>query len=62
MSRVRACFRCKTFVRINENDPKNLQLLNMFDRMHSGHPLQVVNINELNSSYSETFDLKREGS
>ena len=52
MTRVRVCFKCKQFIPINETDPSNLANLNMFDRAHSGHPLQVVNISELDESYT----------
>lgn len=60
MGRVRVCFRCKEFVRINEKDPNNLNLLNLFDKQHAEHPLQVVNANELDNSYHKVFDLKQE--
>lgn len=60
MDRVRVCFRCKEFVRIIEKDPKNLNLLNLFDRQHAEHPLQIVNITELDNSYHEISDLKQE--
>ena len=53
--RVKVCFRCKAFIRINETDPRNLASLNLFDHQHSGHPVQTVNISELDSSYSETI-------
>jgi len=60
MDRVKVCFLCKVFVRIIEKDPKNLNLLNLFDRQHAEHPLQVVNITELDKSYHEILDLKQE--
>jgi len=59
MDRVKVCFLCKVFVRIIEKDPKNLNLLNLFDRQHAEHPLQVVNITELDENYREIFDLKQ---
>lgn len=62
LGRVRVCFRCKVFVRIIEKDPKNLNLLNLFDRQHAEHPLQVVIRTELNISYREIFDLNQETS
>ena len=60
--RVKVCFRCRIFVQINEKDPKNLSLLNLFDRLHAEHPRQVVNRTELDNSYREIFDLKQETS
>ena len=60
--RVKVCFLCKEFVRIIETDPKNLNLLNLFERRHAEHPLQVVNRIELDESYHEIFDLKQESS
>jgi hypothetical protein len=58
--RVRVCFRCKEFVRIIEKDPNNLNLLNLFDKQHATHPLQVINVSEMDNSYHEISDLKKE--
>jgi len=45
--RVKLCFRCNQYVPIKENDFRNKQEVDAFDKAHSGHPRQVVNEEEV---------------
>lgn len=47
--RVKCCFTCRVYMPIIEDNPKNLAMLNLFDSRHSGHPVQVVNKEELDN-------------
>jgi hypothetical protein len=45
--RVKACFKCQLYVPIIENNYLNNQEINAFEKLHSGHPVQVVNKEEI---------------
>ena len=45
--RVKACFKCKQYIPIRENDFSNKRDLLIFDRAHAGHPTQIVNEEEV---------------
>ena len=47
--RVKFCFKCKQYVPIRENDFQNSRDLIMFDKAHAGHPIQIVNEEEVAS-------------
>ena len=46
--RVKVCFKCHEFIPILENNYSNKKEIKLFDSMHSGHPVQVINKEELN--------------
>ena len=45
--RVRACFDCHHYHRINCDNYKAIQLLHRFEQKHIGHRTQIVNLDEL---------------
>ena len=45
--RVKLCFKCKQYVPIHENNFMSQQEVEMFDKVHSGHPTQIVNKDEV---------------
>ena len=45
--RVKACFKCQVYVPIIENNYLNSKEVIAFERAHSGHPVQVVNKQEI---------------
>ena len=45
--RVKVCFMCREYIPILENDYLNKEQLEKFDSLHSGHPVQIVNEEEL---------------
>ena len=48
-TRVKFCFKCKQYIIIRENDFRNTKDINMFDKSHAGHPIQIVNEEEVAS-------------
>ena len=51
MVRALVCWLCKEYIHIFPEKEGNLQKVQQFEQQHFGHPTQVVNLNELNSSY-----------
>jgi len=47
LMRVKACFRCQLYVPIIENNYQNNREIVAFEKLHSGHPVQVVNKEEI---------------
>ncbi|GAH50270.1 unnamed protein product [marine sediment metagenome] len=45
--RVKVCFMCREYIPILENDYLNKEQLEKFDSLHSGHPVQSVNKEEI---------------
>lgn len=45
--RLKVCFKCHEFVPILENNYHNTQEIVAFEKFHSGHPVQVVNEEEV---------------
>ena len=45
--RVKVCFKCREFIPILENNYSYKKELKLFDSKHSGHPVQVINKEEL---------------
>ena len=45
--RVKVCFKCHEFIPILENNYSYKKELELFDTKHSGHPVQVINKEEL---------------
>ncbi len=39
------------FMTIYQNNPINLKKLKLFERFHSGHPIQTVNLCEIDEDY-----------
>ena len=46
-NRVRICFDCREFHRINVSDYKTKESLHRFEKKHQGHRTQVVDMKEL---------------
>ncbi|GAI62603.1 unnamed protein product [marine sediment metagenome] len=46
-NRVRICFDCREFHRINVSDYKTKESLQRFEKKHRGHRTQVVDMKEL---------------
>jgi len=55
--RVRACVRCKKYIIINPNDPTNQIQIKSFERIHIGHTLITVELNEIKKFYEKTQKL-----
>ena len=47
--RVKFCFKCKQYISIIENDFQNIIDISLFDKTHAGHPIQIVNEEEVAS-------------
>ena len=45
--KVKVCFKCREFIPILENNYNYKKEIEMFDSIHSGHPVQVINKDEL---------------
>lgn len=50
--KVRVCFLCKQYTIIYPDNPTNLKFIKDFDAWHDKHPLQTVNVNEVDNSYT----------
>jgi hypothetical protein len=50
--RARACIRCKEYMRINPNDPLNQILIKKFEKMHIGHVLITIDVDEIKGIYT----------
>lgn len=58
--KVRVCFKCKQYTHIYPDNPNNERFIRFFDIWHSGHPIQTVNINEIDNSYECINEKKRQ--
>ena len=45
--RVKLCFKCQEYVPILENNYLNSKEVIAFEKFHSGHPVQIVNKEEV---------------
>ena len=45
--RVKVCFKCHEFIPILERNYLNKKEIEAFDKKHSGHPVQIVNKEDL---------------
>ena len=45
--RLKVCFKCHEYIPILEDNFINKEKLKMFDSLHSSHPVQIVNEEEL---------------
>ena len=45
--RVKLCFMCREYIPLLEDNYINKEKLEKFDSLHSGHPVQIVNEEEL---------------
>jgi len=55
--RCKVCFKCEVFIIIHSNNPASQIKLNLFEKLHSGHPIQTVNFCEVDKNYTCT-DIK----
>jgi hypothetical protein len=51
--RARACIKCKEFLLIYPDNPKNLQEIKEFEKEHSGHTIITVNYSEIKGEYKK---------
>lgn len=49
--RARACISCQEYIIISPDDPKNQELIKIFDQNHRGHPLVILDLNEVKDRY-----------
>ena len=49
--RCKVCFMCEVFMVIHDNNPVNQIKLNLFEKLHSGHPIQTINLSEVGKNY-----------
>ena len=52
--RVRACIRCREYVKIQPDDPKNQELIKSFEGRHIGHTLITLELDEVKDQYKES--------
>ncbi|MEJ2250034.1 MAG: hypothetical protein P8Y70_04620 [Candidatus Lokiarchaeota archaeon] len=50
--RARACIKCKEYIMIHPDNPKNLQEIKIFEKNHSGHTVVTVNYSEIKGEYN----------
>lgn len=51
--RVCACIKCREYVKIQPDDPKNQELIKLFEGNHKGHTLITLDIDEVKDQYKE---------
>ena len=51
--RARACIKCKEYILIYPENPKNLKDIKEFERNHSGHTIITVNYSEIRGEYKK---------
>jgi hypothetical protein len=49
--RVKVCFKCHEFIPIIELSFLNKKEVATFDKLHSGHPVQIVNKEDLGNKF-----------
>jgi len=52
--RARACIRCKEYVLVHPEDPKNLGEIKQFEITHDKHGLVTLELNEIAENYKKT--------
>ena len=53
MNMARACIKCREYVIIAANDPKNQIMIKAFEDNHTGHNLVTLNHIEIKDTYQE---------
>ena len=53
MIMARACIKCREYVMIEPNDPKNQVLIKSFEDTHKGHNLVTLDLDEVKDQYKE---------
>ncbi len=51
--RARACIKCREYVKIQPDDPKNQERIKLFEKNHKGHTLITLEIDEVRDQYKE---------
>ena len=54
---ARACIKCREYVIIEPNNPKNQESIKVFEGNHKGHNLVSLNIDEIIGQYKEIKSL-----
>ena len=50
--RCKVCFKCGIFIIIHNDNPDNQIKLNLFEKIHSCHPIQTVNFCKVNKDFT----------
>lgn len=53
MIMARACIKCREYVIIEPNDPKNQVSIKRFEGNHKGHNLVTLGLDEVEGTYKE---------
>ena len=53
MIMARACIKCREYLIIEPNDPKNQELIKIFEGNHKGHNLVTLDLDEVKEQYTE---------
>ena len=51
--RARACIRCKEYVLVHPEDPKNLGEIKQFETKHDKHTLVTLDLGEISQEYTK---------
>jgi len=51
--RARACLGCREYVIVEPTDPKNQELIKIFDGNHRGHALITLDLDEVKGQFKE---------
>jgi len=51
-SKAKVCFRCKKYIIIFPDNPISQKRENKFDNKHTGHTIQIICRDELDSKYN----------
>lgn len=54
MSMARACIKCREYLIIEPNNPKNQRLIKNFEDLHRGHNLVTLDLGEVEGKYKES--------
>lgn len=49
--RARACIKCREYIIIETNDPKNQEFIKRFEGNHRGHTLIALDLDEVKGQY-----------
>ena len=50
--RARACIKCREYVIIHPDDPKNQEMIHIFEGKHRGHTLITLDLDEVKGQYT----------
>ncbi|MBY8981578.1 MAG: hypothetical protein KGD57_01405 [Candidatus Lokiarchaeota archaeon] len=50
--RARACLKCREYVLIHPDNPKSINRVSQFEKVHRGHTLIISDINEIKDQFT----------